>query len=72
MSSPPSLSQKADIIVPAFNEQSAELVSVGINSPAIETSIPETLARKKKEKTPFPAFPTLDEVVYLREYGKRK
>lgn len=46
----PSLSEKTDIIAPAFTEQAAELTPVGINSSAVEKNIPEAPARKKKKK----------------------
>ena len=46
----PSLSEKTDIIAPAFTEQAAELTPVGINSSAVEKHIPEAPARKKKKK----------------------
>ncbi len=48
--SPPSLSEKTDIIVPVFTEQTAESVSTRINSSAVETDIHEAPARKKKKK----------------------
>ncbi|EJD7556355.1 TPA: hypothetical protein KYC66_004819 [Escherichia coli] len=46
----PSLSEKTDIIAPAFTEQAAELTPVGINSSAVEKHIPEAPSRKKKKK----------------------
>ncbi len=47
----PSLSEKTDIIVSAFTEQAAgESISAEINSPTVETFIPEAPARKKKKK----------------------
>ncbi len=48
--SPPSLSEKTDIIAPVFTEQTAESAPAGINSSAVETHIPEAPARKKKKK----------------------
>lgn len=60
--SPPSLSEKTDIIAPAFTEQAAESTPVGINSSAVETHIPEAPARKKKRhRFPRPAH-------WTREY----
>ncbi|ENP0141317.1 proQ/FINO family protein [Escherichia coli] len=60
--SPPSLSEKTDIIAPAFTEQAAELTPVGINSSAVEKHIPEAPARKKKRhRFPRPAH-------WTREY----
>ncbi|MCX0693662.1 proQ/FINO family protein [Escherichia coli] len=47
--SPPSLSEKTDIIESAFTEQAAESAHTGINSSAVETHIPESPARKKKK-----------------------
>ncbi len=44
--SPPSLSEKTDIIAPVFTEQTAESAPAGINSSAVETHIPEAPARK--------------------------
>ncbi|EPA3708276.1 ProQ/FINO family protein, partial [Salmonella enterica subsp. enterica serovar Kentucky] len=35
--SPPSLSEKTDIIAPVFTEQTAESAPAGINSSAVET-----------------------------------
>lgn len=48
--SPPSLSEKTDIIAPVFTEQTAESAPARINSSAVETHIPEAPARKKKKK----------------------
>ncbi len=48
--SPPSLSEKTDIIAPVFTKQTAESAPAGINSSAVETHIPEAPARKKKKK----------------------
>lgn len=48
--SPPSLSEKTDIIAPVFTEQATESVSAGIHSSAVEKHIPEAPARKKKKK----------------------
>ncbi|EEA7419042.1 proQ/FINO family protein [Escherichia coli] len=48
--SPPSLSEKTDIIAPVFTEQTAESAPAGINSSAVETHIPEAPAKKKKKK----------------------
>ncbi len=48
--SPPSLSEKTDIIAPVFTEQTSESVPTGINSSAAETDIHEAPVRKKKKK----------------------
>ncbi len=37
--SPPSLSEKTDIIAPVFTEQTAESAPAGINSSAVETGV---------------------------------
>ncbi len=44
--SPPSLSEKTDIIAPVFTEQTAESVPTGINSSAAETDIHEAPVQK--------------------------
>ena len=51
--SPPSLSEKKDIIASEFTEQSTESAPAGINSSAVETHIPE-VPTKKKKRHPFP------------------
>lgn len=56
--SPPSLSEKTDIIAPVFTEQTAESAPAGINSSAVETHIPEAPARKKKKKNAVSRPPT--------------
>lgn len=69
--SPPSLSEKRDIIAPAFTEQAAELPPVGINLSAVEKHIPEAPARKKKKKRhrfPRPAHWTRE---YTHEYVEK-
>ncbi|EAW8382016.1 proQ/FINO family protein [Salmonella enterica] len=60
--SPPSLSDKTDIIASAFTEQAAESAPAGINSSAVETHITKSPARKKKRhRIPRPSH-------WTREY----
>nr|AZF85424.1 hypothetical protein KADIGFNM_00087 [Salmonella enterica subsp. enterica serovar London] len=57
--SPPSLSEKTDIIAPVFTEQTAESAPAGINSSAVETHIPKRQpGRRKRKDTVFHVPPT--------------
>ncbi|WP_175282673.1 ProQ/FINO family protein [Escherichia coli] len=56
--SPPSLSEKTDIIAPVFTEQMEESVSAGISSSAVDTHTPDAPAcKKKKKRRRFPRQP---------------